>query len=123
MANVFVQGYPTPSGSKILCIFDHSGPTSYSNIGSSSGTGDVVNASDLGLGGFDSVNGSFSAYDFTNTYNVKMLWAPASSPAAPASDGAVGSFVLQWFVISTGLEVANTTNLSAKTVRLHVIAI
>jgi hypothetical protein len=118
MANLFVQGYPQYVGSKIRLAVDHGGPTSYSNIGSSSGTGDVVNATDLGVGGFDSAGSTFAGYDFTNTYFVKALW-----PASPSSTNAQPKAVFQWFVVSTSAEVANATNLSTYTVRLMFDAI
>ena len=56
MANTILPGYMTPMGAKYLITFDHTGPTSYVQGGVNAALttgGDVIKASDIGVGGFD----------------------------------------------------------------------
>lgn len=50
-----LPGYPRQLGAKIQQVFDRTGPASYSLYTSPSTGGDVMNASDLAVGGFDRV--------------------------------------------------------------------
>jgi hypothetical protein len=54
-ANTPLPGYPQPVGTKYRHIFDHTGPSSYTQFATPSTGGDVINASDLGMGGFDAM--------------------------------------------------------------------
>lgn len=123
MANQINDGYDMPLGAKKLVVADHGGPASYANVSTSAGAGDVVNASDFGEGGFDAVltevaiaaSGNFAV----RAYKAKAL-----------NGDAISSFVLRWFsypAVGTtgalGAEVANTTNLSAESVRLALICV
>ena len=56
MANLILPGYTAYCGDKYLISFDHAGPASYTQVGSSgvySSGGDIINAADIGWGGFD----------------------------------------------------------------------
>lgn len=132
MANTNVTGYMIPIGPKLLIITDHAGPKSYGNIGTNSGTGDVVQASDFGIGGFDSVTGAWGAFieGYSNSGNfiVKVFTSSSgTTPALGATNGlAQTKAVLQWFTTSAAFgaistEVSNTTDLSAEVVRLQII--
>jgi len=134
MANNFLIGYPQPQGAKIRVVFDHYGPASYSNIGTSSGTGDVVNASDLSQGGFDSVGIAFGAfteaYTQSGNYLVKMFTATSgTTPSVSFPPGtAFPKFILQWFTTAApfgaiSTEVANATNLSAEFLRFDATCV
>lgn len=79
------------------------GPTSYAN-----GTGQLIYNTGYGLRGFTFVGTSMSV---SGTYFVR--WQPKT--ATPNAQG-----ILRWFVTATGLEVANTTNLSAEKVNIFV---
>lgn len=133
MANITVAGYPQPWGSKIMNVFDHTGPKSYGNIGTSSGTGDIINASDLGYGGFDVINPAFGgfveAYTQSGNFLVKMFTASSATTPSQSipSGGAFSKVILQWFNCSAfgaiSTEVTNATDLSAETLRLFAIMV
>jgi hypothetical protein len=140
MANIPVQGYPTSIGSKQMMMFDHTGPKSYGNIGTSSGTGDVINATDLGLGGFDSFEMAFGGftegYSASGNFIVKVFSSTsATTPAINipiggsfAAGSAFKGVVLQWFTTSAPFgaissEVTNATDLSAEQIRLKTICV
>lgn len=128
MANTPLAGYPQPIGSKYRNIFDHSGPKSYLNIGTSSHAGDIILASDLGLGGFETIIPAFGAwlegYTQSGNYIVKMFTASsATTPSTSIGAGlAFTKVVLQWFTVSAAFgaistEVTDTTDLSAELIR------
>jgi len=135
MANTIVLGYPQPQDGKIRVVFDHYGPLSYANIGGSSGAGDVINATDLAMGGFDVVGVGFGAYiegyTVSGNYVVKMFSvATAGTPSDNYPPGsAFKSFILQWFTVTStpfsaiSTEVANATNLSAEYLRLDATCV
>lgn len=79
------------------------GPTSYANPG-----GQTIYANSFGLRAFQSVTASMSV---SGTYYGQ--WQPKS--ADPNTQA-----VIHWFVTATGVEVANTTNLSAETLIVSV---
>lgn len=108
MANTdkILPGYEESVGAKLFAIVDHYGPSSYVN-----GTGEVYPASNLQRGGFDAVEGSVS---FSGTYEALVFYGSTNI------GNGVPSVTLRWYVVSTGAEVANATNLSAEAVRLKV---
>lgn len=123
MANKILPGYEMPLGDKLLDTFDHVGPASYLNVSTSSHAGDVVNAKDLGRGGFDVVLTQVAIAKSGN-YAVRVYNSLAGS------GNAVPSVQLRWFsypAASTtgalGAEVADTTDLSAESVRLSAIMV
>ena len=113
MANTILPGYASPIGNKWMVVFDRTGPSSYSNIATNSGTGDVVNATDLGFGGIDVIVGTVES---SGTYDVEPYYTNTTG-------GAQSSVALKWYVTTTGSEAANGTSLSAKTVRLLAICV
>ena len=113
-----VPGYPQPRGEKYDMMWDHYGPSSYSNKFTNSGTGDAIVNTDLGVGGFERVGVSFGGYSQSGNY-----WAKAILTAASNLGSAAPKFTLIWYSVSpafstVGNEVSNTTDLSAETVRL-----
>lgn len=134
MANTIVFGYPQPQAGKIRVIFDHYGPASYGNIGTSSGTGDVINASDISMGGFDEIGVAFGAfteaYTQSGNYVVKMFTASsATTPSVSFPAGtAFPKIILQWFTTSSAFgaistEVTNTTDLHTEFLRLDATCV
>lgn len=128
--NTPLFGYPCyTAGGKIKMIFDHSGPASYLNIGTSSHAGDVINASDLSMGGIDMVEDvAFGYYTFSGTYFVKVFTTSSTNTPAvsPGTGLSFPKIVLQWFTTSAGFgavstEVSDTTNLSAEVIRIELI--
>ncbi len=120
MANRFLPGYPKKVGSNINeAIFDHDGPASYSNIVVNAGTGDVIRNSDLGmpLEGISSVDCEYLSSDGLNYVIPELI--PYLS-AAVQNGSSVQQFRLRWFVLSTNAEVADTTALNGKSVRIKV---
>jgi hypothetical protein len=120
MANRFLPGYPKKVGSNINeAIFDHDGPASYSNVVVNAGTGDVIQNSDLGmpLEGISSVDCEYLSSDGINYVIPELI--PYLS-AAVQNGSSVQQFRLRWFVLATNAEVANTINLSGKSVRIKV---
>ena len=130
MANVNtpVFGYPQPFGTKYMMLFDHTGPASYANIGTSSGAGDVIRASDLGMGGFDTFEAVFGGFTegYTASGNFVVKVFTGNTTTTPTISLPTGSafqqVTLQWFTTATpfgaiSTEVTNTTVLSAETIR------
>ena len=122
MANRFLPSYPHALGHGITeAIFEHDGPASYSNVATNSGTGDVINASDItgnaGALGISFVDSLGLSSDGLNYCFVE--YAPFGA-AAGNSGLTVAQARLRWIVLSTNAEVANGVNLSGKSVRLQV---
>ena len=105
MANVPLPGYVTAFGGKKFSIVDHSGPSSYA------AGGETINASDVGMGGLDRI--SASQYSMSGTYSVVVLY-PALANAI-----SVTSVKLAWYVVGTGAQVTNGTDLSAEHIRME----
>jgi hypothetical protein len=123
MANAINQplaGYPAPPGAKPIEKFDHYGPSSYVQYNASTGAGDVLNAADLGFGGFESVGVSWSGYSNSGNYIVQAMQTKANDvPGA----GAASRITFQWFTTSAAFgakstEATATTNLNAEYVRV-----
>ena len=89
------------------------------------GAGDIINASDLGFGGFDEVNGSWSGYSQTGNYIAQVM--PVQASDIPAG-GAGKRVAIQWFTTSAAFgakstEVTGATNLSTEYVRLRTFVV
>lgn len=110
-------------GAKYLMVFDHSGPSSYTQVGSTgaySTGGDKINAADLGMGGFDTCEPD--AADATGQFIAYAI------PLNGGNGNAIPSFVLKWYSLVTatvggqsqtaGAEVAASTNLSTFNLRV-----
>lgn len=125
--NAPLSGYPTDISNKHLMIFDHTGPASYANIGTSSGAGDVIRALDIGWGGYDKLTPIVGGYTMSGTYFVKIFTGhTTTTPTMTQSIQSVRT--LQWFTTSAAFgalstEVTNATDLSAEIVRLEAIGI
>ena len=97
-------------GGRQFNAIDYKGPTSYVNTGVGSTSGDTIGHR---MFGFENTIQAIidASLDQTGTYQVVDQ---------PMQNG-VTSWRLRWFVVSTGAEVANGTNLSAFTVKLAAI--
>jgi len=131
-----LPGYPCGNEKGgIDWIGDIDGPTSYNNTATFATSGQQLNAIDLGLGGFELVDAPSLSSDGLNEVLVVLGAAIAGttglSPSPPAGQSAPAepTCVLHWYtgirgiVGSTPSEVANGTNLSAKSVRLRISAV
>lgn len=111
MANKILDGYPTPISDKLELIADHDGPTSYLNPTPFTANGEIINASDFGLGGFETVDPMGLSSDQLNTV-LAIVGDGSGRPATTCR--------LHWFVQVGGAEVANAVNLSTKSIRLQI---
>jgi hypothetical protein len=126
MANRILAGYPQPVGEKIEMVIDVDGPASYVNSATFATSGQQINASDFGLGGFEYIEVDNLSSDGVNAVQIVMGATVAGAtnlqPAPAASPGpVVTTAVLHWFTsFSSATEVSNAVNLSGKYVRLRI---
>jgi hypothetical protein len=115
LGNRPLPGYPMPDGEKFIMVFDHTGPTSYTQFGSGTG-GDVIKASSLGLGGFDTTIDVI--LDTTGTYSVQAVFTLAGY------GNSVPQITLKWFTTAAQTtEVSAATNLSGVSIRISAIMV
>jgi hypothetical protein len=130
MANRVLAGYVSPNDSgKYDLIVDHDGPASYVNSGTFATSGEQINASDFGLGGFEDVGADMISSDGVN----EVIVVPGATiggltnlnPALPNSPGpAFTTAVLHWFTTAArATEVSNAVNLSGKFIRLRMVGV
>lgn len=108
-----LAGYPHAIGAKWESVWDHTGPSSYTQVstGSPPTGGDSVTAAEAGMSFFDSVevvggdNGEYGGVAFVDG----------------GQNGVSDTATLLWNVSHTGAEVSAATNLSARTLRLRAI--
>lgn len=114
-----LDGYPTSHGSTRFAVFPHAGPALYAQVEIPSppsvpvSGGDVVEAVECGLKLFDKVVGGLTD---SGLYEVKGIPVSRSDFQNGAAQP---TYILQWFVVSTGAEVGAETDLSDEIVRLH----
>jgi len=109
-----LPGYPSPIGNKWKVVDERVGPKSYVN-----GTGQKINASDYGLGGFDFAVPAGVSY--SGTYFGRIFWPTSVAPSK--LEGAQAYFYIKWYVLSSGNEVTNTTDLSCEILRLDLVGV
>lgn len=127
-----LPGYPCPNEKGGYdWIGDVDGPTSYVNTGTFNTSGQQLNASDFGFGGFEIVDAPALSSDGINDIIVVHgattggVTSLSPSPAAGQPGQAVTTAVLHWYNAIRGIgtnpaEVSNAVNLSAKTVRIRL---
>jgi hypothetical protein len=108
-----VPDFPQSFGSKRVQIALVTGPASYTQVttGSPPTGGQKLNASDYGLKWIDM---AIPMASDDGQYELSIT--PATNVAT-----APGSVIAVWKVAHTGAEVAGSTNLSARTVRVFLI--
>jgi hypothetical protein len=108
-----LAGYPQGVGDRFHSVVDHKGPTSYATLvtGNPPTGGDTLTAIECGLRFISAVIGGLS--DDGQFRCEGTVGAAGQAEAAQAK--------LIWTVAATGAQVANTTNLSARSARLMVI--
>ena len=125
IGNTVLPGYTMPVGEKYELMFDHTGPTSYTQFSSPSTGGDVINASDLGFGGFDEVEADMA--DVSGQFIAYVV------PLNGGYGNAVPKVVVVWYSLVTatlggqsqtaGAQVAASTNLSTFSLRIRARAV
>lgn len=112
-----LQGYPTSIGSRVLSVFGHAGPTSYTQVTTAPvAGGDSVSASDGGLKFVDSVIGGITD---DGLYRVEAI--PAGTDDDANAPQGSSTMRLRWTVVATGAQVGGAVDLSASVVRLTAI--
>lgn len=107
-----LAGYEQLFGSKKVFIGELVGPTLYA------AGGVTFNASQLGWGGLELLQGSMSV---SGTYYVRVQYLPIV--AAPSTfQGAVPTVKIVWIVTATGAEAA-AIDLSGEIIRIHAIGV
>lgn len=124
--NTILPGYLMQLGDKMLMEFDHTGPTSYTQVvtGTTPTGGDKVNAADLGMGGFDEVK---CMTDTTAQWTIRVI------PLNGGYGNALPSVILQWIAAVTatlggqaqtaGSEAVAGTNLSTFSTRVNAVCV
>jgi hypothetical protein len=107
MANTVLAGYVTSISDKYEIIVDHTGPVSYTT------GGETINASDFGIGGFETV--AVHALSSPGLNGVAVIFSTTAAPTGAA----VKTVKLKWFTSATMVTEASG-NLSAQTVRLQI---
>jgi hypothetical protein len=132
MPNRILAGYVAPNDSgKYELIVDHDGPASYNNTGTFTTSGEQVNASDFGLGGFETVGVDSLASDGASVVEVCLgctvagaTFATGAGSSSQVPGPVATTAVLHWFTgVTRSTEVANATNLSARSVRLRIVGV
>lgn len=129
-----LPGYPCPNEKGGYdWIGDVDGPASYNNTGTFNTSGQQLNASDFGLGGFEIVDTPSLSSDAVNevvlVLGATIAGATNLQPAPPSGISAVAAttVVMHWYTglrgIGGAVEVANAVNLSSKSIRLRISAI
>lgn len=109
MANaVLPTGGETREGNKKVVYFDHDGPNPYPT-GGEDFTNSMVKA--LGLSSLDFLSVA-GASDNGGFFAAVRFSAKGTQPAAK----------ILWFVQTTGAEVANGTDLSARSIRMRAVS-
>jgi len=129
VANRFLAYYPCPNESGGYDILvDHDGPASYVNTGTFNTSGDQINASDFGIGGFEDIGSDMLTSDGTSVCEIVpgATVAGATNLATQPQAGQPGPLfqtaVIHWYNSPTRTtEYGNASVLSAKTIRLRIV--
>lgn len=108
--NSNLEGFPFAlGGDRYMGACDHVGPTSYPTVvpGATPTGGDTIYPQEMGLKRFTRILPGMSD---DGTYLVFGVVVPGGASA-----------VLTWITANTGAQVANATNLSARTAKIEAI--
>lgn len=122
MANTSLPNYTNYWGSKYVWQGLHFGPTSYTT------GGETFSAATLGWGGLEFVLADNMGQAAVNSVSMVVPLSTSRTyfvgiTFATTATGVVASVTIKWFVVATGAEVANATNLSAESVRLLAVGV
>ena len=124
IGNIPLPEYPQPLGKKYQTVFDHTGPSSYVQFATPSTGGDVINAADLGMGGFDSIGPCVDTTGLVVAYPVYNTGG---------SGNAVGKVTIQYWSLTTaslygqsqvlGTQIVAASNLSTLSFRFNAVMV
>lgn len=114
-----LDGYPTSIGNKVLSVFPHTGPASYTQMTTNpvAGGDTVTFANEAGMKFADKLHGGKTD---SGLYSIEVF-LPAANPSTKLSAAPAKTAVLRWVVVATGAQVAGAVDLSAEIVRLEAI--
>ena len=102
MAGKFPNGYPANAGGKVIGPYLLPGVPSYSQ----------ATPPTLKIASLRSIDFVGDSVSVSGTYLTRCQ---------PSALGTPNSWIIRWYVVSTGLQVANAVDLSAETVQLLVL--
>ena len=109
--------YPTSIGDKRLSVMTVVGPASYTQFTAPSTGGQDVQADPQG--GVKIVDAALGGPSADSTHRAEVVRVEAGLVRGVSVGDTV--YVLKWYVIATGAEVAGAVDLSGQTVRVTVI--
>ena len=122
--NQVLPGYPQPWGDKNKVFFDHTGPASYTQFTTPTTGGDVINAADIGQGGFDNMDGAVDTTGQIAAYPIMYLGGYGN---------AVPKVIIAYYALVTatlggqsqvvGTQIAASTNLSTFSFRFDAVCV
>jgi len=127
IGNTVLPGYPMPWGNKILLIFDHTGPSSYTTFVPATGAGgDVILANGGGLtfGGYDFFDDSVDTTGQIQAFPVDFLGGYGN--AVPQVSLVYYSLVtasLGGQSQTAGAQIISTSNLSTFSWRYRAVVV
>lgn len=98
-------------GGKDYASIDYAGPSAYNNTGTQATSGDTMSPSQFGF--FNTILTPFGSGNIDQTGTYEVSWQSVQNGLTP--------WRLRWFVVSTGVEVANGVNLSTYIVKLAAL--
>ena len=119
-----LPGYPMQVADKNMVVFDHVGPASYTQYASPTTGGDVINASDIGQGGFDQID------DITDT--TGQIAAYPVLPTAGYGNAVPKAYIAYWALVTAtlggqsqtlGTQIVASTNLSTFSFRFKAFCV
>ena len=107
------ENFPKVPGDQPWTVWDHAGPSSYTQVtpGSPPTGGQVISCAKMGLP--TNVVWAQSMGSDDGQYDIVCMLSPFN-PGMPSATG----LILKWVNAATGAEVAGATDLSGRTVRL-----
>lgn len=111
--------YPDSAGAHKVSVFYHNGPSSYTRLTTSPlAAGDTVRVAEAGIKTFDYVHSV--GFSDSGLYTVAGV-APVGNPSNNKQAARATSWKLKWTVVATGVEVANSFDLSGERVRMWAL--
>jgi hypothetical protein len=119
-----LPGYPQPVGAKIMQIFDRTGPASYVQFVTPATGGDVINAADIAVGGFDRVNlGTDTTGQITATAIINLGGYANATPSVIIYYTSLVTLTLGGQAQTAGTQIVAATNLTTFSWRVEAFCV